>query len=50
MGDVFNMMFIGGLLIMITFGIAMAWVQMRNMRIMLTAIEISDELDAENIA
>ena len=49
-GDVFNMMFIGGLLIMITFGIAMAWVQMRNMRIMLTAIEISDELDAENIA
>ena len=48
-GDVFSMLFVGTLLIMITFGIAMAWVQMRNMRIMLTAIEISDDLDPENI-
>ncbi len=48
-GDVFNMMFVGMLLVMITFGIALAWVEMRNMRIMLTAIEISDDLDPENI-
>ncbi len=48
-GDVFSMLFIGMLIIIFTLGIGTAWVTMRNMKIMLSAIDISDELDPENI-
>jgi uncharacterized membrane protein YjgN (DUF898 family) len=48
-GNVVSILLVGTLLIMITFGIGFAWVQMRNMKIMLSSISISDELDPENI-
>jgi uncharacterized membrane protein YjgN (DUF898 family) len=48
-GDVFNMIFVGGLIVMFTFGIGFAWVAVRNMKILLGAVDIADELDPENI-
>lgn len=48
-GDVFSMLFVGGLIVMFTFGIGMAWVVVRNTKIMLATIDIADELDPENI-
>ena len=48
-GDVFNMIFVGMLLTMFTCGIGFAWAQVRSIKIMLGAIDISDELDPENL-
>ncbi len=48
-GDVFNMLFVGMLIVIFTLGFGVAWVQVRNTKILLAAVDISEELDPENI-